>query len=289
MSAGGIKQFKTGNSAEVRVPAGDFPFDGNRTISRQIPGLAGVNLGTTTVKAFLEKLAFISLPPTISITGSYRINGGTNWVNFGTLERGTLVNEVMLRVAGTVAPNSPAIQDIFVGGGAYPDNFYFTGGRTPVGESYFSPDIPLTTARVFTARAVDKANVASNQAAASWNYGVPNYYGPGSPVGAQIDETFIRSLNRTPINQSLASVTATPGPGEYIYYAAPVSSGIKVFEFLSADQTNPEAALRVKVRTNAEIMNGTPLEEATEHYVVRSLSTGLGGGSPYTFQIGNPG
>lgn len=244
-----------------------------------------------TAKDFIMSYLVKELPPVATISGHFRLNGGAAFVPFMTIERGTIVNEVRITARGTSQVNSPDLAEIMIGGGAVPASTSLEAGVRDFTVTAFDSSIMLNTPKTYTARARDLKGVLSSQPNDKWAIGVKAYHGKGNVEGATITEAWVRAnlTKHGAFNQHMSEVTATPGADDYILYLAPVAWGLRVFEFLGSDQTNPESATRIKVRTDAEIANGILQKDATEYFVIRSLGKGLGGGSPYTFKIGTIG
>jgi hypothetical protein len=252
------------------------------------------------VKEAMMAFLFPPQPPTAAIAGAFILdNSAGAYVSFATLERGTLVSSVRLTVSGTQGANGQHVKYLrLTGGGISPNVFTIdptAAGKTTDRIAYDNSAFTLNTAKSYSLQSEAADGVLSTSAPATWAFGVRSYMGVGKKTGAQIDEAFIRSLiNKTNIGVGIqASVTQTPASDEYIYYVYPTAlfgTGGKpyVFKFLGADQTNPEEALRIKVRTDAEVRNGTLQSHSsvTEYAVIRSLTAGLGSGSAYTFSVG---
>ncbi|WP_162054526.1 hypothetical protein [Pontibacter pamirensis] len=287
MSAGGLRPLSRGGKGNSLINIDvigrnfDYPTQFNQEHKYR------------TAKDFVTAYLIKELPPLATIAGHFRLNGSVAFVPFSTIERGTIVDEVRITANARSQVNSPDLAELSIGGGALPALTSFgEGGIRDSGAIYaYDTALVLNTPKSYTARAKDLKDVLSTQPSTTWGIGVKAWYGKGEATGAAITEAWVRAnlQKHSSFNGHMPSVTVTPGSNDYIYYLAPVAWGLKVFEFLGSDQTNPESATRVRVRTDNEMLNGITQAEATEYFVIRSLGQGLGGGSSYTFQLGNIG
>lgn len=284
MAAGGLRPLSRGGDGKINIDVTGRNFD-NPTQFNMVHKYR-------TAKEFIKAYLIKELPPLATIAGHFRLNGSASFSSFTTIERGTIVDEVRLTVTGKSQVNSPDLAEVTVYGGALQSSFLLPEATRDTGSLYaYETGLALNQVKSYSARARDMKDVLSTQPSVAWATGTKVYYGKGNVTGAAITEAWVRAnlAKHTSFNQHMGSVTVTPGADDYILYLAPVSLGLRVFEFLGSDQTNPESATRVRVRTDSEIANGVAQADATEYFVIRSLGQGLGGGSAYTFNIGTIG
>lgn len=285
---------KLPNGVEKRV--GGEPLNINVSQGRNFssPSLFNQAHVYTSYAQFFSAFLAPALPPVATISGQFRINGSGSFIAFQTIEKGTVVNEVRLTLGGSIQPNSPLIKELNVVGGATPAQHIISPPDdiiTGLISTHTVNNLPTdNSSRTYSVSSKDTTNVVGNSVSASYSFSSLIYHGVGTEIGVAITEDVIRGWS-SQMSGHASSITKTPSGGQYIYYSAPVAYGLKVFEFLNSDQTNPESALRVKVRTASQIANGVAQDHASvdEYFVIRSISAGLGGGSPYTFSIGNIG
>jgi len=288
MGAGGHRPLTRGGSDKINIDVTGRNFD--------TPTQFNMAHKYRTAKDFIKAYLIKELPPLATIAGHFRLNGSAVFTPFSTIERGTKIEEVRLTATLKSQVNSPDLLRLEVFGnyqfGLKTINFAPGTKDSGIIELYDSRIASSSSSKIYTAKGYDMKDVLSaSSPTATWTIGVKAYYGMGTATGAAITEAWVREnlLKHTAWNAHMGAVTVTPGAEDYIYYLAPVSWGLRVFEFLGSDQTNPESALRIKVRTDNEMLNGFAQASATEYFVVRSLGKGLGGGSPYTFNLGTIG
>ncbi|WP_161889257.1 hypothetical protein [Pontibacter russatus] len=288
MAAGGHRPLSRGGSDKININVTGRNFD--------TPTQFNMAHKYRTAKDFIKAYLIKELPPLATIAGHFRLNGSAVFTPFTTIERGTIINEVRLTATLKSQVNSPGLKQLVITGSYQfaPQTIDFELGTRDSGiiERYDTRIGSSSSIKTYTAKGYDVKDVLSaSSPSVAWGVGVKAYYGKGTATGAAITEAWVREnlLKHTVWNAHMGAVTVTPGAEDYIYYLAPVSWGLRVFEFLGSDQTNPESALRIKVRTDNEMLNGVEQSFATEYFVVRSLGKGLGGGAPYTFNIGTIG
>lgn len=145
----------------------------------------------------------------------------------------------------------------------------------------------LTTgSQSFTVRATDEKNtVISTSNTLTWQHSV--YIGV-APVGnpsnqfdiSFIDETWIKTnLTRSLTNSHPTSVSGNIGAGQRLYYAYPVSFGLRRFNTLIGPELNSlvaDGSDNIRVRTNSQITEGVALIDGILYAICKNEQSNIG-------------
>lgn len=216
----------------------DSSFDGNRTITRNFGNSAvnsavQINVGSSTIKGFIENFFFPSVPPSVSISG-----GGTRM--FG--------NNTGLTLNWSVTRRTLPLTSITVNGSAVPSGFF---SALPQNSSLASG----TTATITTPNTNQTYNLNATTASESQNTSTSisfshkrYYYGDNQNL---LDDGLFtdtgRSTNVNSHNVSLESEFATTKvkssfaitlSGEFFYYVYPLTFGAATFTINGLSNTD---------------------------------------------------
>jgi hypothetical protein len=197
----------------------DLSFNGNRAITRQIPSVYGVNVGTTTIPDFLEKVFFVAENPLLSLS----IAGG-NVRRFGENPAVTLNWNVIKKTLG--------ISAIVVDTSSVTPSSNIDGNGDTSGNSQSGSKSGAATQNVNTTFNMSVTDTASNTFTTStqlvWEN--ENFWWTGSSdlIGSSAG-TLSTLLNGGTLNHAFATgrqQTRSFSPvGEFIYFAWPAAYG----------------------------------------------------------------
>lgn len=204
----------------------NLDFNGNRPISRQVSGLFGVNPGTTTIKDFLERTFYPSVPAVAQLAiagGNYREYGGST--------------EVVLQWAAI--KNTAAITAITVAG----DNIT-ASGATQQGNEQTAAIQNVTTS--FTMQVVADTTVAASVTLTWLN---KRYWGSYVELTA-VPDNVILALNSELADNRIKNYNGINAGGNYLVFAWPSAFGQPTFTVNGL----PNTAF-TKVRANSPFTN----------------------------------
>ena len=200
----GTDVFLRGDGQYSSPTVTDLFFDGNRTVKRS--GIPQVNVGTSTLKDFVEKYFFPFVEGTASISISNNIQA-----------RGDSFAPV---ITGSITPNdatvvSREIKDV--------TNSLVLGNPTGNTINYTAPSIQYNTTYQLT---VGYDQGAADTPTASVTFVSPMYYGTGD--GTQLGEASIKAMSRivaTQGNTSARTNVSITTSNNRRYFAYPKSYG----------------------------------------------------------------
>lgn len=210
----------------------DSSFNANRTITRDIPGLSGINLNKSDVKATLEELLYPTQFPTVTLTG-----GEVLELLAAGIDLGKTLNYSIRR-----QPTTVEIDTVIIAGVPYtsfdnsegPD--YTESGTQPVA-------VPRNTTTTFSIIATT-TDGKSDTSYTSFSFRGRRYWGwvnDTSNLANSASDATIAALSSELIESNSKSFTTTdPTPGQFFVFAyrstSPLLASLKMngFESLSA-------------------------------------------------------
>jgi hypothetical protein len=191
------------------------------------------------VKAFLAP----AQPPTITVSGQYKLNNSASYTNFGLVQRGTIVRDVKITVSGSKGANGNNIVETSTS----------LPSPTPASPTAQTPAISVTqeytslinnpgvtvwalsdqSNKTFSGSVKDSGNLTTT-ANVSYSFADLVYYGAAPVPGGGITEAFVKSLSSyLDADQFTTSLGVTTGSNQHVWFAYKDSLGDAVFTDLA--------------------------------------------------------
>jgi hypothetical protein len=209
----------------------DILFDATHPITRDTPGIDGVNLGTSTVKTTLQALLFPAVAPGASISVNNPIR------EIGASGAYTL--------SWTATENTNPITGITVDGVA----------ETPTGSTQSGTQSgtvsPINAEGIFTKAMSDTDGTLTGNASCSIQYMPRMFWGTNASNGSPSDATILALANSSLATGFALNLTNFGGGGLYLVFAWPSSFGSPQFIVNGLNNT-----AFTKVRSASNFVNG---------------------------------